>query len=74
MTTSDEKRIEELEEQVAHLSRANDELSTELVTQWKRIELLEARFERMQSRFSDLEEALDGGQEFDPAAEKPPHW
>jgi len=68
--TDNDDRTTKLEEELAHLSMANEELSSELVLQWKRIEELEKKLFRIESKFSQIEEALDNPIE----NTKPPHW
>ncbi|MDJ0612575.1 MAG: SlyX family protein [Rhizobiaceae bacterium] len=70
MLTSDEERITHLEEEVAHLRLANDELSSEILLQMRKIEKLEKMLRNLEAKQSGLEERLDN-----PAIdERPPHW
>ncbi len=67
---TNEDRIIRLEEEIAYLRTTNEELSGELALQWKRIEQLENLIKVLETRFSGLEETLDG-----PAEDtRPPHW
>ncbi len=63
-------RITKLEEELAHSVIANEELSSELIHNSKRIEQLERRIAMLESRFSSIEDNIDN-----PVPnEKPPHW
>jgi len=65
-----ENRITKLEEELAHVSMNNEELSSELIHSSKRIEQLERKIAMLESRFSSLEDNIDA-----PIPnEKPPHW
>jgi SlyX protein len=65
-----EDRITKLEEELAHVSMNNEELSSELIHSAKRIEQLERKIATLESRFSSLEDNIDA-----PIPnEKPPHW
>jgi len=67
---SDPNRLTNLEEEIAHLSKVNEELSGEILAQWKRIEGLEKALRLLETRLSGLEEGLEN-----PVAnERPPHW
>ena len=69
METND-NRIMKLEEELAHVSMSNEELSSELIHSTKRIEQLERKIAMLESRFSSLEDNIDA-----PIPnEKPPHW
>ena len=63
-------RISILEEKLAHLTLTNDELSSELALQWKRIEALEKHVNQLEGQFADLAAGMDGPIE----NTKPPHW
>jgi SlyX protein len=64
------QRIMKLEELAAHQARAIDELSTELANQWKIIDQMQKKLDRLTERFSALEEAsLEA-----PAITRPPHY
>ncbi len=65
-----EERIIALEETVAHQSRIIEELSAELAAQWKVVEQLRLKVDRLAERFSNLEEqALEA-----PPITRPPHY
>ncbi|NGM44031.1 SlyX family protein [Rhodobacter sp. SGA-6-6] len=64
-------RVEVLEEKVAHLMRAVEDLSDVAARQAREIEVLERRVRLLMERAAE-EEALQGE---GPAANvKPPHW
>ena len=64
------ERITKLEEELAHVTIANEELSSELVHSTKRIEQLERRIAMLENRFSSIEDNIDT-----PIPnERPPHW
>lgn len=65
-----EEQIISLEEEVAHLRVHNEELSTQVLAQWKEIENLQKHFKRMEERFADIEDGMD----IPEANVKPPHW
>lgn len=67
---SADQRFEKLEEEVAHLRLANEELSSELVVHLRKIESIEKMMSVLDQRFKGLEENLDGPIE----NQKPPHW
>jgi uncharacterized coiled-coil protein SlyX len=59
-----------LEETMAHMTMANEELSAELIHTKSRIESLERKVVMLESRFAMLEDTVDA-----PVPnEKPPHW
>lgn len=65
-----DNRITKLEEELAHVTMSNEELSSELIHSTRRIEQLERKIVMLESRFSLLEDNIDA-----PAPnEKPPHW
>ena len=65
-----QNRITALEELAAHQSRTIDELSAELASQWKIIDQMQKKLDRLTERFSALEEAsLEA-----PAITRPPHY
>lgn len=67
---SPEDRILHLEETVAHQSRVIEELSGELAVQWRQIDQLRTKLDRLTERFLSLEEqSLDA-----PAITRPPHY
>ncbi len=65
-----ESNITKLEEELAHVILANEELSNELIHCFNRIEQLERRVAMLESRFSSLEDNIDAPL----PNEKPPHW
>ncbi|MBS0564324.1 MAG: SlyX family protein [Proteobacteria bacterium] len=67
-----EKRLEALEEEVAHLRRATDDLSEVVVRQAREIDLLTRRVAMLTERAAEAE-ALAGGA-IPLADQKPPHW
>lgn len=67
---SDENRVTALEEIVAHQAKTIDELSDQLTEQWKIVEQMRAKLDRLTERFLTLEEqSLDA-----PANTPPPHY
>ncbi|MCQ2005819.1 SlyX family protein [Rhizobium sp. NRK18] len=67
---SDENRIITLEETVAHQAKVIEELSDEIAEQWKVVEQVRAKLDRLTERFLSLEEqSLDA-----PPITKPPHY
>ncbi len=65
-----ERRITALEETVAHQGKVIEELSGELAEQWKVVEQMRAKLERLTDRFLALEEqALEA-----PPVTRPPHY
>ncbi len=68
--TSSENRIIALEEEVAHLRLQNEELSAEILSQWKQVDLLQKKLAQLEERFAGLED----GPEIGEANVKPPHW
>ena len=66
----DDSRITALEELAAHQGRVIEELSTEVAEQWKVINEMRRKLERLTERLLDLEETnLEA-----PAITKPPHY
>jgi SlyX protein len=64
------ERLTALEELTTHQSRTIDELSAELASQWKIVDLMQKKLERLMERFTAIEEAsLEA-----PAITKPPHY
>jgi len=63
-------RILQLEEEVAHLTQTNEELSGELQAQWKRVEALERKFALLEQRFATIEDNMPS----EPEDTRPPHW
>lgn len=70
MPENESERISHLEEEVAHLRLANDELSSEVLLQMRQIERLEKMLRNLEAKQTGLEERIDN-----PAIdERPPHW
>lgn len=65
-----ELRIIALEETVAHQGLTIEELSGELAEQWKLIEQMRKKLERLTERFLELEEQSSEA----PAITRPPHY
>lgn len=63
-------RTTKLEEELAHMSLANEELSSEIAIQWKRIEELEKKLFKLENRLQAIEESSDNPIE----NTRPPHW
>ena len=70
MQNNDEDRITHLEEELAHLRIANDELSAEVLLQMRKIDSLEKMLRNLEAKQSGLEERLDNPL----TDERPPHW
>jgi len=70
MQNNDEDRITHLEEELAHLRIANDELSAEVLLQMRKIDNLEKMLRNLEAKQSGLEERLDNPL----TDERPPHW
>ena len=68
--TSEDSRITTLEELAAHQGRVIEELSGELSEQWKVIEQMRKKLDRLTERLLDLEEAALEA----PAITRPPHY
>ena len=69
-TTQSTNRIALLEEHVAHQGRTIEELSDQLAEQWRVVEQIRSKLDRLTERFLSLEESsLDA-----PAITKPPHY
>ncbi|MDQ0318540.1 SlyX protein [Pararhizobium capsulatum DSM 1112] len=68
---SDENaRVTHLEETIAHQAKAIEELSDQLTEQWKVMEQVRAKLDRLTERFLNLEEqSLEA-----PAITRPPHY
>lgn len=70
LSSEAEQRILGLEETIAHQARMLEDLSSELADQWKIVEQVRAKLDRLTERFLSLEEqALEA-----PANTKPPHY
>ncbi|WP_336056149.1 SlyX family protein [Nitratireductor sp. CH_MIT9313-5] len=67
MTTD---RIEQLEMLAAEQEKTIEELSTQLTEQWKSIDALQKKLDRLTERFLTLEEQVAP----DVPVTKPPHW
>lgn len=67
-----EKRLLELEEQVAHLSRLTDDLSDIIARQERELALVSRRVEMLMERAAERE--VQEGGTVPLADEKPPHW
>ncbi len=70
MSKNTEDRIQALEEEIAHLSRTNDELSGEVAKQRSEIETLQGAVNTLKKRINEL---LDN---MEPEIKNtmPPHW
>lgn len=67
---TDIERVTQLEELATHQSRVIEELSGEIAEQWKVIEQMRKKLDRLTERLLDLEEqALEA-----PAITRPPHY
>jgi SlyX protein len=67
---SDENRVTALEEILAHQAKTIEELSDQLTEQWKVVEQMRSKLDRLTERFLTLEEqSLDA-----PANTPPPHY
>ncbi|ANH06884.1 MULTISPECIES: SlyX family protein [Shinella] len=63
-------RLARLEEHVAHQANTIEELSDQLAEQWRVVEQLRSKLDRLTERFLALEEgSLDA-----PAITRPPHY
>ncbi|MEM9330296.1 MAG: SlyX family protein [Pseudomonadota bacterium] len=67
---NDAERLLKLEEETAHLRMTNDELSAEVLKQWKRIENLELKLKQFEGQLAGLEDRADLSTD----TTKPPHW
>ncbi len=65
-------RIDELEIQLAHLTRSNEELSDIVAEQALRLDRMEKRLNQLLDRAREQEAAGTGGHVF--GDEVPPHW
>lgn len=66
-----ERRVQTLEEMLAHRDSELQDLSDMVTQQWKRIEALERELDRTKDRVISLE---DSAGEAPAANQKPPHW
>ncbi|MBZ0128053.1 MAG: SlyX family protein [Rhodobacteraceae bacterium] len=67
-----DERIRDLEEQIAHLSKAVDDLSDVVLRQGAEIDVLTRRMRLVMERLAEAE--LDNGGTAPLADQKPPHW
>ncbi len=68
--SNETSRITQLEEIIAHQAKAIDELSDQLSEQWKVVEQMRTKLDRLTERFLSLEEqSLEA-----PAITRPPHY
>lgn len=67
---NDEERLVKLEELAAHQAKVIEELSDQLADQWKMIEQMRMKLDRLTERFLELEEA---SREAAPVT-RPPHY
>ncbi len=70
--TPDQTRIEELEIQIAHLTRNSEDLSDVVAEQAKRLDQLEVRMRHLADRARDQEAAGTGAHTF--GDQPPPHY
>ena len=68
--TDIDNRIVSLEETVAHQLRTIEELSNQLAEQWKMVEKVRTKLDRLTERFLSLEEQSQEA----PAITRPPHY
>ena len=64
-------RLDELEIRIAHQDQTIEDLNAAITAQWKLIERLEARVERLGERVADSEQSAG---EADPVNRPPPHY
>ncbi|KQS65690.1 hypothetical protein ASG39_10255 [Rhizobium sp. Leaf371] len=68
--TSEETRMTTIEETIAHQARTIEDLSQQLADQWKIMEQVRTKLDRLTERFLTLEEtSLEA-----PAITRPPHY
>ena len=67
---SEKERMTNMEEEIAHLSKVNEEFSDEILAQWKRIEGLENAIKVLENRLSGFEDSFENPD----VNERPPHW
>ncbi|WP_127075925.1 SlyX family protein [Rhodomicrobium lacus] len=70
MTGDRDARLTALEETVAHQARALDEMSDQMARQWRLIDSLKGKLERLTERFQAVEEQTLGV----PPITRPPHY
>ena len=63
-------RITRLEETIAHQSLTIEEMSSEIATQWKTIDQMQIKLERLVEQFRALEDATLEA----PSVTRPPHY
>jgi SlyX protein len=68
--SNDSERITRLEETIAHQAKTIEELSDQLTEQWKIVEQIRAKLDRLTERFLSLEEQSIEA----PANTRPPHY
>lgn len=69
---TDQERITELEIQLAHLQRLNDDLNEVVTDHTRRLMKFEATLQGMETRLEELREVRK--EKYDSADERPPHW
>jgi SlyX protein len=67
---TDRNRIDLLEEQIAHQTRTIEDLSEQLVEQWRIVDQIRSKLDRLTERFLSLEETTIDA----PAITRPPHY
>jgi SlyX protein len=68
--SDEQQRMTALEETVAHQAKTIEELSDQLAEQWKVVDQLRQKLDRLTERFLTLEEqSLEA-----PAISRPPHY
>jgi len=67
---TDAARIARLEEHVAHQAQTIEELSDQLAEQWRVVEQVRTKLDRLTERFLVLEEGAGEA----PAITRPPHY
>lgn len=72
LDSKQEYRLNELEMQLAHALRANEDLSDVVAQQAKRLDAVEKRLELLLDRAREQDAIGNGGHVF--GDERPPHW